>query len=108
MINKQVKNSDLHGLKLSAWKHYIRRLIRVYTNTKMLKVGARSWWSRIKEEIPEGFADNFGRVREPWLTTLALLLQNRGLRISEYLNIQVDNVVPSVISAILAEGATGK
>ncbi|MDI6826845.1 MAG: hypothetical protein QMD36_06750 [Candidatus Aenigmarchaeota archaeon] len=88
---------------LSAWKYYVQKFVRVYVKNNMLRVGRKSWWSRIKEVIPEGFADKYGRIREPWLTTMASWLREYGLRISENLDISLDNVVPSAISVILGD-----
>lgn len=97
------KKNISHEIELSAWKYYLRQSVKVYIKNGMLRIGKNSWWSRIKANIPEDFADNFGRIREPWLTEISLGMRKYGLTISESLNIAVDNVVPSLISAIVAE-----
>lgn len=95
------RHSINYELELSAWKYYLRKSVRVYMKNSMLRVGKKSWWSRIKEKIPNDFADNFGRIREPWLTKTALWMLKHSLRVTECLKITVDNVVPSAISAVL-------
>jgi hypothetical protein len=102
MSNKQVKNRILYEPELSAWKYYFRQSVKVYPKNGMLRAGRKSWWSRIQQSIPSGFVDNVGRIREPWITEMALWMLKHGLRISECLDISVDNVVPTAISVILA------
>lgn len=87
--------------ELSAWKYYIRRSVKVYKKNNMLRVGKRSWWSLIKENLPSNFADDLGRICEPWVTRIASLLQEYGLGISESLGVPIENVIPSIISAVL-------
>lgn len=103
MRDEQVKNCSFHEQELYAWKYYFRQSVKVYTKNGMLRVGKKSWWSCIKQNIPSSFADNFGRIGEPWLTRIALWMRKHGLRVSECLNITVDNVVPCAISAVLAQ-----
>jgi len=103
MADKLAKKRDYHLQELSAWIYYIQKSVRVYTKNSMLRVGRKSWWSRIKEEIPVGFINSHGHIREPWLTRIALWLQNYGLKICECLDIQVDNIIPTAISVILHE-----
>lgn len=103
-ISEQVESNSFHELELSAWKFFLLKYVKVYTSNSMLRVGRRSWWSCIKEEIPDNFVDKYGRIREPWLTKIALWLQIYALTVSESLDVQVDNIIPSAASATLKGG----
>jgi hypothetical protein len=102
-MNESMKRSVFHELELRAWKHFLVNHVRVYAKNSMLRVGRKSWWSCIKERIPDNFVDGYGRIREPWLTMIATWLQIYGLTVSESLDVQVDNIIPSATSAILRE-----
>ncbi len=104
MPNKQLRRIDYHRVESAAWTYYIRKFVKVYVKTKMLKVGLRSWWSQLNQTLPEDFVDDYGSIREPWLSALAEWIQMRGLKMVENIDgLVVDNVLPAGISAVLIE-----